>query len=196
MSFWDFENDLLTSQLVVDSLERFQFVVDLLNVLRVQQDLLDLVTTNQVSDSLTNDFSWENQVFQDLVVNSRQGSGSWSLLSLSRLSGWLWQDSSFSQEDDVTVWELLFQFTGQLGLNLVVTRQRWDWDKDSQGLHTSSNDDLLLLHQSLVVLYKFVITLFHSDILAEHEIHSIQTQLISFSYANTIITMPKCITNL
>lgn len=196
MSFWDFENDLLTSQLVVDSLERFQFVVDLLNVLRVQQDLLDLVTTNQVSDSLTNDFSWENQVFQDLVVNSRQGSGSWSLLSLSRLSGWLWQDSSFSQEDDVTVWELLFQFTGQLGLNLVVTSQRWDWDKDSQGLLTSSNVDLLLLHQSLVVLYKFVITLFHSDILAEHEIHSIQTQLISFSYANTIITMPKCITNL
>ncbi len=196
MSFWDFENDLLTSQLVVDSLERFQFVVDLLNVLRVQQDLLDLVTTNQVSDSLTNDFSWENQVFQDLVVNSRQGSGSWSLLSLSRLSGWLWQDSSFSQEDDVTVWELLFQFTGQLGLNLVVTSQRWDWDKDSQGLLTSSNVDLLLLHQSLVVLYKFVITLFHSDILAEHEIHSIQTQLISFSYANTILTMPKCITNL
>lgn len=196
MSFWDFENDLLTSQLVVDSLERFQFVVDLLNVLRVQQDLLDLVTTNQVSDSLTNDFSWENQVFQDLVVNSRQGSGSWSLLSLSRLSGWLWQDSSFSQEDDVTVWELLFQFTGQLGLNLVVTSQRWDWDKDSQGLLTSSNVDLLLLHQSLVVLYKFVITLFHSDILAEHEIHSIKTQLISFSYANTIITMPKCITNL
>lgn len=196
MSFWDFENDLLTSQLVVDSLERFQFVVDLLNVLRVQQDLLDLVTTNQVSDSLTNDFSWENQVFQDLVVNSRQGSGSWSLLSLSRLSGWLWQDSSFSQEDDVTVWELLFQFTGQLGLNLVVTSQRWDWDKDSQGLLTSSNVDLLLLHQSLVVLDKFVITLFHSDILAEHEIHSIQTQLISFSYANTIITMPKCITNL
>lgn len=196
MSFWDFENDLLTSQLVVDSLERFQFVVDLLNVLRVQQDLLDLVTTNQVSDSLTNDFSWENQVFQDLVVNSRQGSGSWSLLSLSRLSGWLWQDSSFSQEDDVTVWELLFQFTGQLGLNLVVTSQRWDWDKDSQGLLTSSNVDLLLLHQSLVVLYKFVITLFHSDKLAEHEIHSIQTQLISFSYANTIITMPKCITNL
>lgn len=166
MSFWDFENDLLTSQLVVDSLERFQFVVDLLNVLRVQQDLLDLVTTNQVSDSLTNDFSWENQVFQDLVVNSRQGSGSWSLLSLSRLSGWLWQDSSFSQEDDVTVWELLFQFTGQLGLNLVVTSQRWDWDKDSQGLLTSSNVDLLLLHQSLVVLYKFVMTLFHSDILA------------------------------
>lgn len=196
MSFWDFENDLLTSQLVVDSLEGFQFVVDLLNVLRVQQDLLDLVTTNQVSDSLTNDFSWENQVFQDLVVNSRQGSGSWSLLSLSRLSGWLWQDSSFSQEDDVTVWELLFQFTGQLGLNLVVTSQRWDWDKDSQGLLTSSNVDLLLLHQSLVVLYKFVITLFHSDKLAEHEIHSIQTQLISFSYANTIITMPKCITNL
>ncbi len=36
MSFWDFENDLLTSQLVVDSLERFQFVVDLLNVLRVR----------------------------------------------------------------------------------------------------------------------------------------------------------------
>lgn len=146
MSFWDFENNLLTSQLVVNSLERFQLVVDLLNVLRVQQDLLDLVTTNQVSNSLTNNFSWENQVFQDLVVDSRQSSGSWSLLSLSRLSGWLWQDSSFSQEDDVTVWELLFQFTGQLGLDLVVTSQRWDWNEDGQSLLTGSDIDLLIYY--------------------------------------------------
>lgn len=67
---WNFENDLLSGQLVVNSLERFQLVVNLLNILGVQQDLLDLVTTDQVSDSLTDDLSWENQVFQDLVVNS------------------------------------------------------------------------------------------------------------------------------
>lgn len=139
---WDFENDLLTSQLVVDSLERFQLVVNLLNILGVQQDLLDLVTTNQVSDSLTNNFSWENQIFQNLVVNSSQSSRSWSLLGLSGTSRWLWQDSSFSQEDNVTVWELLFQFTGQLNLDLVVSGQRWNWDKDSNSLLTTSNFNL------------------------------------------------------
>lgn len=67
---WDLEDDLLTGQLVVDGLEGFQFVVDLLNVLGVQQDLLNLVTTDQVSDSLTDDLGWENQVFQDFVVDS------------------------------------------------------------------------------------------------------------------------------
>lgn len=67
---WDFEDDLLTGQLVVDGLERLQLVVDLLNILGVQQDLLDLVTTDQVSDSLTDDLSWENQVLQDFVVDS------------------------------------------------------------------------------------------------------------------------------
>lgn len=139
---WDFENNLLTGQLVVDGLERFQLVVDVLDVLGVQQDLLDLVTTDQVSDSLTNNFGWENQIFQDLVVNSSQGSGSWSLLSLSGLSRWLWQDSSFSQEDDVTVLELLFQFSGQLDLDLVVGSQRWDWNKDSQSFLTTSDFDL------------------------------------------------------
>lgn len=139
---WDFKDNLLTGQLVVDGLERFQLVVDVLDVLGVQQDLLDLVTTNQVSDSLTNNFSWENQVFQDLVVDSSQSSGSWSLLSLSGFSGWLWQDSSFSQKDDVTVLELLFQFSGQLDLDLVVGSQRWDWNEDSQGLLTTSDIDL------------------------------------------------------
>lgn len=139
---WDFENNLLTGQFVVDGLERFQLVVDVLDVLGVQQDLLDLVTTNQVSDSLTNDFSWENQIFQDLIVNSSQGSGSWSLLSLSGFSRWLWQDSSFSQEDDMTVLELLFQFSGQLDLDLVVGSQRWDWNKDSQSFLTTSDFDL------------------------------------------------------
>lgn len=139
---WDFEDDLLTSQLVVDSLEGFQLVVDLLDVFGVQQNLLNLVTTDQVSDSLTDDFGWEDQVFQNLVVDSSQCSRSWSLLSLSRSSGWLWQDSSLSQEDDVTVWELLLQFTGQFGLNLVVGSQRWNWDKDGQSLLTAGNINL------------------------------------------------------
>merc|ERR1712007_290823 len=74
-------------------------------------------------------------------MNSSQGSGSWSLLDLSRCSRWLWQDSSFSQEDDMTVLEFLFQFTGQLSLNLVETSQRWDWNKNGQSLLTTSNVD-------------------------------------------------------
>lgn len=146
---WDFKHDLLASQLVVDSLERLQLVVDLLDILGVQQDLLDLVATNHVSDSLTDDLGRENQVLQDLVVDGSQSSGSWSLLELSRSSGWLWQDSSLGQEDDVTVWELLLQLTGQLGLDLVVGSQRWDWDEDSNGLLTAS--DINLRNSELVL---------------------------------------------
>jgi hypothetical protein len=141
---WNLENNLLTGQLVVDRLERFQLVVNGLSILGVQHDLLDLVTTNQVSDSLTNDLSWEDQILQDLVVNGSQSSGSWSLLSLSGTTTWLWQDSSLSQEDNVTVSKLLLELTGQLGLNLVESSESWDWNEDSNSLLVTGDINLVV----------------------------------------------------
>jgi hypothetical protein len=141
---WNLENNLLTGQLVVDRLERFQLVVNGLSILGVQHDLLDLVTTNQVSDSLTNDLSWEDQILQDLVVDSSQSSGSWSLLSLSGTTTWLWQDSSLSQEDNVTISKLLLELTGQLGLNLVESSESWDWNKDSNSLLVTRDINLVV----------------------------------------------------
>ena len=123
--------------------EGLELVVDSRRVLGVQQNLLDLGATNQVSDSLANNLGRENQVFQDLVVDSSQGSGSWSLLELLGLSGWLWQDSSLSQENNVSVWELLLQLSGQSGLDLSVTSNRWNWDEDGQSLLTAGNIEFL-----------------------------------------------------
>lgn len=139
---WDLKDNLLTGQLAVDGLEGLQLVVNVVSVLGVQQDLLDLVTTNQVSNSLTDNLSWEDQVLQDLVVDSSQSSRSWSLLSLSRGTTWLWQDSSLSEEDNVTVWELLLELTGQLDLDLVESTERWDWDEDNNGLLVTGDVNL------------------------------------------------------
>lgn len=134
---WNLEDNLLTGQLVVQLGEGVELVVNGRGVLGVQQDLLDLRATNQVSDSLTGDLGREHQVLQDLVVHSGQGSGSWSLLELSGLSSWLWQDSSLSQEHNVSVWELLLELSSQSGLNLSVADQGRNWHEDGKSLLTA-----------------------------------------------------------
>lgn len=139
---WDLKDNLLTGQLAVDGLERLQLVVDGLGILRVQKNLLDLVTTNEVSHSLTDNLGWEHKVLQDLVVDSGQSSGSWSLLGLSRSTTWLGEDSSLGKEDNVTVSKLLLELTGELGLHLVESSEGWDWNKDGNGLLVTGDVNL------------------------------------------------------
>lgn len=139
----NFKHNLLTGHLGVQLLERVQLVVDGVGVLRVQVHLADLGTTDQVSDSLTDDFGGEDQVFEDGVVDGGQGSRPGSLLLLSRLSGGLGQDLSFTQEHDVSVGELLFQFTGQSSLDLLVSGERGRGDEHHQHLLTTGDVDFL-----------------------------------------------------
>jgi len=69
------------------------------------------------SRSLSGDLGWPNEVLEDLLVDSGEGSGSGSLLSggSSRVSLGLGENSSLGKEDDVFVGELLLEFSGEPG---------------------------------------------------------------------------------
>lgn len=138
----ELKDDLLASELVVDGLEGLELVVDVSSILRVEDDLVELGTADLVSDTLASDFSWVDKVFEHGVVNSGEGSGSRSLLGLSRTTTWLWKDASLSEEDNVTVRELLFKLTGESLLDAVDGLEERNWDEDDNGLLTTRNFDL------------------------------------------------------
>lgn len=137
------KHNLLAGQLGVQLLERVQLVVDGGGVGRVQVDLADLLATNQVSDSLADNLGGEHKVLQDGVVDSGQSSGLRSLLQQLRLSGGLGEDLALTQEDDVSVGELLLQLSGQSDLDLSVSGERGRGDEDGQDLLATSDVNLL-----------------------------------------------------
>jgi hypothetical protein len=75
----------------------------------------ELATVNTDSGPLANDLGREHEVFQDLLVDGRQGARSGSLLAELALSGFLSEHSSLGDKDDVSVGELLFEFSGESG---------------------------------------------------------------------------------
>lgn len=87
---WDFKDNLLTSELVVNRLEGFKLVVNDSGVLVVEDNLLEFVATNLVSNTLANNFTWEDKVFKDSVVDSSQSSGLRTLLDWLGVTVWLW----------------------------------------------------------------------------------------------------------
>jgi hypothetical protein len=72
-----------------------------------------LATVNTNSGPLADDFTRENQVLQDLLVNGSQSARSGSLLTELGLSGLLSEHSSLGDKDDVSVRKLLFEFSGE-----------------------------------------------------------------------------------
>jgi len=83
------------------------------------------------SGSFSNNVSWINKIVQDRVVNRRQSSASWSLLSLEVvISGWFGQDFSLGNNNNVFSAELLFQFSDQTRLDLVEVRKKLVWNKN------------------------------------------------------------------
>lgn len=107
----------------------------------VDLHFLDLSSIDQVSHSLSDDFGRVDQVFEDLLVNGGESSVSWSLLGGPRSTTWLLEDSSLSNEDDVSVGELLLKLSGQTLLNLVERLEERDWDKDDDSLLATTDLD-------------------------------------------------------
>ena len=86
----------------------------------VQVDLEESGAVKTDPGALANDLGGVDQVIEDGVVNSNQGTGHGSLLlKLVGLSCWLGQDPSLGNEDDVLAGELLLQLANQTGLDLL-----------------------------------------------------------------------------
>ena len=73
----------------------------------------ELATVNTDTGPLANNLGREDEVLEDLLVDGGQCSGSGSLLAELLLSGFLSEHSSLGNEDDVSVRELLLEFSGK-----------------------------------------------------------------------------------
>lgn len=87
----------------------------------VQVHLNQLRAIQLDADALANDFSWEDQIFQDGIVDSGQSAGTWTLLLqwISSLTGGLGQNLTFANNNDMFTREFLLQFTNQNDLDLL-----------------------------------------------------------------------------
>lgn len=103
---------------------------------------LDLSAIYEVSCTLANNFGWVDEILQDLLVNRGKGSVPGSLLSGSRTPAGLLQNSSLSNEDNVTVREFLFEFAGESLLDLVEGFEHRYGDEDDNCLLASTDLNL------------------------------------------------------
>ena len=80
-------------------------------------------------------------------MDSGQSSGSWSLLCLAASGsvGALWsrENASRGEEDDVSVAELLLEFSGESLLDFVEVLEEGHWDEDHDGALAMANFELL-----------------------------------------------------
>lgn len=86
-------------------------------LLLVKNNLQDLAAILLGAETLANDLDWVDQVGEDSVVNSSEGSGTWSLLGLGSAGAvaslWAWENAAGSEDEDVAVRELLLELTGE-----------------------------------------------------------------------------------
>ena len=138
----ELKDDILTSELLVDSRESIKLVFKRGGILGIKEDLEGLGTINLLTKSLTNNFGGVNHIIQDGIVNSgqsaRSGTGLLTVVTTTRNS----QDTTLSNENDVTIRELLLEFTGKTCLNLVETRLARDGNEDDNSLLTGTELDL------------------------------------------------------
>lgn len=108
---------------MVDSPVRIETVVDTAALLLVQNHLHGLGSVLLGADAAADDLNGVDQVGEDGVVDGGEGTRPRALLLLvgARVDGALraGEDAALSDEEDVAVGELLFEFTGQAALLLV-----------------------------------------------------------------------------
>lgn len=134
------------SQLAVDLAVAVESVVNSTALLLVKDNLKDLAAILFGADSLANNLDWVDNVGKDSVVDSGQSTRTRSLLGLAGAGSvgslWLGQNAAGSQEDDLSVRELLLQLTGQTLLDLVEVLEQRDWHKDDNGALVGANIEL------------------------------------------------------
>lgn len=108
-----------TRQLLVHLRVSIKSVINTTLLLLIKHNLQDLATVFLSAETLADNLDWVDQVVEDGVVDGRQCSGAGSLLGLrgSRAVASLWagEDSARGEDQDVTIGELLFEFTSKTG---------------------------------------------------------------------------------
>lgn len=100
---------MLACQLLIDLAERIDLIVDARALLRVQEDLDDLVAVLLGADALADDLGRVHEVGQDRFVHGCQGARAWALLRDAAAARGEWEDAAQGNEQHVAVGELLFE---------------------------------------------------------------------------------------
>jgi hypothetical protein len=116
-SLGELEGDTTASESAVDLRVGVESVVNTTALLLVKDDLEKLATILLSAEALADDLDGVDEISQDSVVHSSQSSGSGTLLLLGvaragRTLG-AGENAARSQDEDVTVRELLLELTGQ-----------------------------------------------------------------------------------
>jgi hypothetical protein len=143
----ELEGDTTAGKTAVDLGVGVQAVVHTTALLLVQDDLEQLGAVLLGAETLADDLDGVDEVGQDGVVDSGQGSRTGALLLLGvagagRALG-AGQNAARGQDQDVAVRELLLELAGQALLNAVEALQGRNGDKDGNSLLAVANLDLL-----------------------------------------------------
>ena len=112
------------------------FVFDSCLLILIQMHLNQLRTIQLHTNALANNFSWEDEIVQDVVIDSCQSAATWALLFVwvRTTTTRFGQNFTFSAEHDMLAREFLLQLTHKTGLNLLERLLFWNWDVDDDGL--------------------------------------------------------------
>lgn len=112
------------------------FVFNCCLLVLIQMHFNQLRTIQLNTNTFANNLSWEDQIVEDVVVDSGQCTATWSLLFV-----WVWtstlrfrQDFTLCAENDMTTSKFLFQFTNQASLDLLESLLLGDWNVDNDSL--------------------------------------------------------------
>jgi hypothetical protein len=73
----------------------------------------NLASVSKHTSSFPDDFSGENEIFEDFIVDMGQCAGHGTGLFLTALATWFRHNATLTDEYNVTIRELLFEFTSQ-----------------------------------------------------------------------------------
>jgi hypothetical protein len=109
--------DTLACQSLVDLRVGIESVVNTTTLLLIQHNLENLGSVFLGSDALADNLNWVDEIVQDAVVDGGECAGNWSLLLLrcTAAVGTLWagKNTAGSDDEDVTVGELLLELAGE-----------------------------------------------------------------------------------
>jgi len=113
----ELKTDAPASQFPVDLRVSIESVINASLLLLVEDDFQDLGAIFLGTETLADDLDGEDEIREDGVVDGRQGSGTRALLRLrgARAVATLGarKDTARGEDEDVSVGELLFEFTGE-----------------------------------------------------------------------------------